>query len=129
MDRPIPTRVHAVIGYIVGVVLFFAPNIFGFADNGGAAVAIPRIIAVILLLSELTTNSGLSLVGAIPMRMHLIMDVVAGLFLAVSPWLFGFQDQGANAWLPHLIVGLAYGGIATITQTEPARNTSRHAHA
>jgi hypothetical protein len=129
MNRFISTRNHAVMGIIVSIILFFAPNIFGFSDNGGAAVAIPRIVAVVLFLSELVTNNGLSLANLIPMRMHLMMDTAVGIFLAISPWLFGFYKQGANAWLPHLIVGLIYAGTALMTRTEPEANTSRRAHA
>jgi hypothetical protein len=129
MERFISTRTHAIIGYIVGALLLFAPNIFGFADNGGAAVAMPRIIGVIMLMSELITDSGLGLVSIIPMKVHLILDMGASFFLAVSPWLFGFHNQGANAWAPHLIAGLAYLVVAMATQTEPSTRTSRHAHA
>jgi hypothetical protein len=129
MNRFISTRNHAVMGIIVSIILFFAPNIFGFSDNGGAAVAIPRIVAVVLFLSELVTNNGLSLANLIPMRVHLMMDTAVGIFLAISPWLFGFYKQGTNAWLPHLIVGLIYAGTAVMTRTEPEANTSRRAHA
>jgi hypothetical protein len=129
MNRFISTRNHAVMGIIVSIILFFAPNIFGFSDNGGAAVAIPRIVAVVLFLSELVTNNGLSLANLIPMRVHLMMDTAVGIFLAISPWLFGFYKQGTNAWLPHLIVGLIYAGTAVMTRTEPEANTSRQAHA
>jgi hypothetical protein len=57
------------------------------------------------------------------------MDTIAGLFLAVSPWLFGFYKQGGNAWLPHLILGLVYAGTALMTRTAPDAGTSRRAHA
>jgi hypothetical protein len=131
MNKAVSPKTHAIIGYLVGIVLFFAPNIFGFNDNGGAAVAIPRIVAIVLLISELTSANGLSLLGVISMRAHVIMDVVAGLFLAVSPWLFGFYNQGSNAWLPHLIAGLMYTGLASITSTQSitSGHTSRRAHA
>ena len=39
----------------------------------------------------------------IPMRVHLILEVVSGIFLAASPWLFGFSAQ---VFLPHFILGL-----------------------
>jgi hypothetical protein len=129
MNRFISTRTHAIMGMLVSIILIFAPNIFGFADNGGAAVAIPRIVGVVLFLSELITNNGISLASLIPMRMHLWMDVVVGLFLAVSPWLFGFYNQGTNAWLPHLVVGLIYAGTAMMTRTEPDAQRSSRAHA
>jgi membrane-bound metal-dependent hydrolase YbcI (DUF457 family) len=128
MNRFVSTRTHAMIGYIVGLILIFAPNIFGFSDNGGAAVIIPRVVGIVLLLSELTTDSGLSLVGMIPMRMHLAMDVVAGLFLAVSPWLFRFNNQGANAWAPLLVAGLAYVGLSAVTRTAVESRRGRTGH-
>ena len=55
------------------------------------------------------------------MRMHLTMDTVAGIFLAISPWLFGFYKQGANAWLPHLIVGIVYAGANRGVEAQVAR--------
>ena len=115
----ISPRVHTIIGFIVGVALLFAPNIFGFTDVGGAAVWIPRILGVIVILSELTVQGSFSGIGKIPMGMHIIMDVLMGAFLAASPWLFSFADEEANAWVPHLVVGLAMIGYALATRTVP----------
>jgi apolipoprotein N-acyltransferase len=113
----ISPRTHSIIGFIVGIALILAPNIFGFSDVGGAAVSIPRIIGVIVVLSELTVKGSFSGMDLIPMSMHIATDVVMGAFLALSPWLFGFHDQKANAWLPHLIVGLLMIGYALATRT------------
>ena len=46
-------------------------------------------------------------------------DAVIGIFLAVSPWLFGFADRGVNAWLPFLLIGLAELGVAGMTNPMP----------
>jgi hypothetical protein len=110
-------RAHTIIGFIVGVLLLFAPNIFAFTDVGGAATAIPRILGVIVILSELSVRGSFSGLGFVPMSMHLAMDVILGAFLAASPWLFGFSDRGTNAWLPHLIVGLLIIGYVPMTRT------------
>jgi hypothetical protein len=118
--RFISSRTHTIIGVIVALALIFAPNIFGFSDNGGAAANLPRIMGIILLGSELITASGLSLANMISMRTHLMLDYIAGALLAVSPWLFGFADQGTNAWLPHLIVGLMLIGSAAMTDPATA---------
>ena len=50
------------------------------------------------------------------MAVHNVIDVVAGTVLAASPWIFGFADQSANVWVPHLIVGLAaiFLGLTTV---------------
>jgi hypothetical protein len=121
-------KTHTIIGFIVGIALILAPNIFGFNDVGGAAVTIPRIIGVVVMLSELIVRGSFSGMGFVPMSMHLAMDVIIGAFLALSPWLFGFSDQGTNAWLPHLIVGLLIIGYVPITRTNEEENRVHHAH-
>jgi hypothetical protein len=110
-------RTHTIIGFIVGIALLLAPNIFGFSDVGGAAVVVPRIIGIIVILSELTVRGSFSGMGMVPMKAHLAMDVVMGAFLALSPWLLGFSDQETNAWVPHLIVGILMIGYALVTRT------------
>lgn len=116
----ISPRAHSIIGFIVGIALLFAPNIFGFSDLGGAAVWLPRILGVIVILSELTVRGSFSGMGVVPMRAHITTDVLMGLLLALSPWLFGFTDEPANAWVPHLVVGIAMVGYALATRTDDA---------
>lgn len=115
-------RTHTIIGTLVGIALLLAPNIFGFSDVGGAAVMVPRIIGIIVLLSELTVRGTYSGMGFVPMHLHIWMDVLLGAILALSPWIWSFNDAGANAWVPHLIVGILMIGYALVTRpnTEPA---------
>ena len=113
----ISPRTHTIIGFIVGLALLFAPNIFGFSEFGGAAVWLPRIIGVIVILSELTVRGSFSGMGFIPMKLHIATDVAMGALLALSPWLFGFADNPANSWVPHLLVGLLMVGYALATRT------------
>jgi hypothetical protein len=57
---------------------------------------------------------------------HLLDDMLAGLVLALSPVLFGFADEGTNAWLPHVLAGI--GLIAAGAMTRPERDTAGHGH-
>jgi hypothetical protein len=98
----IPTRVHGMLDYIVGLLLIFAPRIFGF-QNGGPEDRIPVTLGVLTLIYSLLTRYELGLFKLIPFRVHLTIDFLSGVFLAVSPWAFGFSDR---VWAPHLIVGL-----------------------
>ena len=50
------------------------------------------------------------------MAVHNLFDIAAGAFLAASPWIFGFADESANVWVPHVVVGLAaiFLGLTTV---------------
>jgi hypothetical protein len=115
----IPTFVHGLTDYLGAVLLFITPNLFGFADEGGAAVWVPRVIAVITLLQALMTNYELGVARMMPMRMHLMSDYVAGIVLAASPWIFGFANRPANAWMPHLIFGILIVLTSAVTERHP----------
>ena len=53
--RFLPTRVHCILDYVVGVALILAPNLFGFANVGGPAVFIPRLLGIVLIAYSLLT--------------------------------------------------------------------------
>jgi hypothetical protein len=120
----IPTRTHMYADYLVGVLLIAAPWLFGFADDTTTGTWISVIAgAGLILMSMLTDYEGGFVARLIPMRMHLAADGVAGLFLAVSPWLFDFADEGVNAWLP--FVGIGIGEIALALATRRVGVTER----
>jgi hypothetical protein len=91
-----------------------------FSDVGGAAVTVPLVIGAFIILNELITTSPASPLKLVPMKVHIVIDVLTGLVLALSPWLFGFADEVMNAWLPHLVVGILVVGYALVTNTNDA---------
>ena len=115
--RFIPTRFHAPLDYIVGAALIAAPWIFQFSEHTAATI-IPIVLGIGLIAYSLFTNYELGAWKVAPMAVHNLIDVAAGTFLALSPWLVGFADESANVWVPHLGVGLAaiFLGLATIQQ-------------
>ena len=104
--RFIPTRLHAPLDYIVGVALIAAPWIFQFSDVTAATV-LSVVLGIGLIVYSLLTDYELGVWRTFPMSIHNLFDIVAGALLAASPWLFGFADEGANAWAPFVVVGLA----------------------
>ena len=125
--RIISSKVHTIIGLVVGVALIVAPWLFQFSDVNAAKWS-AIIIGIIGALSELTSTSPSSPLKLVPMRAHLAMDVVLGIVLALSPWLFGFSDEKTNAWLPHLIVGILIIAYALMTRPDDAARVSRPVH-
>ena len=105
------SRTHAIIDYVVGVLLILAPFLLGFA-TGGAAMWVPILLGASILVYSAITAYELSLAKILPFGTHLALDVAGGLLLLVSPWLFGFA---ALVWWPHVLVGLAELGVVFMT--------------
>jgi hypothetical protein len=118
--RFLSTKTHGVIDYLVGLLLIAAPWIFGFA-RGGIETWIFIICGAGALMYSLITNYEMGAVKMIPMPVHLLLDAMSGIVLAVSPWLFGFSDF---VYLPHLIFGLFEVGASLITHKQPAYQSS-----
>lgn len=125
--RFIPTRVHAILDYLMGIVLIAVPWALGFAETNmgenGAATWVPVIIGAGMILAALMTDYEYGAVSLISMRTHLGIDIAAGILLAASPWLFGFYEL---VWIPHLVLGLAEIGAGLTTKTTPT-NVPMHA--
>lgn len=113
--RFISTKVHGVLDYIVGLLLIAAPWIFNF-DNGSAAQWIPVGVGAVVLIMSLMTNYEAGAMKLVPVRVHLTLDVIAGIFLAASPWLFRFSNEVSA---PHVIVGLLLIFSGLFTETRP----------
>jgi len=64
---------------------------------------------------------------------HLIFDVLASVFLIASPFLFGFADEAPNAWVPHIVVGVAVILVVLCSKSQPGAgvtgSTAPKAHA
>jgi len=122
--RFISTRVHAIIDYLMGALLIASPWLFDF-DNGGAETWVPVVVGIVMLLQALMTDFELGVFKTISMATHLRMDFMIGIFLAASPWIFGFSD---TVWVPHVIFGLGEVAASLMTRTIPdyahSRNTS-----
>ena len=113
--RVIPTRIHGMIDYLMGVLLIVAPYLLGFAD-GAAAQYVPQLLGIGIIGLALVTDFELGIVRAVPMPVHLIIDMLGGALLLASPWLFGFA---AFVFWPHVILGVAEICLALLTRTTP----------
>lgn len=113
--RFIPTNVHGILDYLIGVLLIAAPWLFGFYQ-GGAESWVPIVLGAGVIVYSLLTDYEAGVAKAIPMPTHLWLDVLGGAVLAVSPWLFGFAEL--IVW-PHLVVGLLEIGAGLVTETRP----------
>ncbi len=113
--RFIPTKFHAPLDYIVGAALIAAPWIFQFSEHTAATI-VPIVLGIGLIAYSLFTDYELGVWKVAPMAVHNLIDIAAGTVLVASPFIFGFADESANVWAPHVVVGLAaiFLGLTTV---------------
>jgi SPW repeat len=119
----LPTRIHGVLDYLLGALLIASPWLFGFAD-GGAEQWAPVVLGVSVLLYSLFTDYEMGVVKKLQMPVHLFLDALGGVLLAVSPWMLGFDER---VWMPHVVLGLVEVATAAITNTVPGYERRRAA--
>jgi len=110
----IPTRVHGILDYVVGAMIIAAPWLFGF-DDVEAAKWVTLSSGASALLYSLCTDYEFGAFKLIPMNVHLILDILSGLFMIASPWIFGFADE---LWMPQVAIGCLEIFAALMTRTK-----------
>ena len=116
--------------YLMGVILIAAPWLLGFA-RGGAETWVPVILGAGVIIYSLLTDYELGASRSISMSTHLSLDFWSGIFLAASPWIFGFSEY---IFWPHLVFGLLEVGASLMTEKTPSVSVHRaqdrrHGHA
>ena len=112
--KPIDTKTHGYIDYIMGIVLIAVPFLLHLDSESTPSIVL-FVLGAGALVYSLLTNYELGLVKLIPMNIHLMLDIASGIFLAASPWLLGFSEI---IYIPHLILGLLEIGAAVMTSSK-----------
>ena len=124
--RVIPTKVHGTIDYVTAPALVAAPDILGL-DAERASALPPRVAGASAAVYSVLTDYELGLRRVIPMRVHLLLDALAGTALVLAPWVFGSARRGSRHWLPHAVLGGGEIALALTTKQEPPRARLRRA--
>lgn len=116
--KPIHSRAHGILDYLVGVLLIIIPTLFGFTN--GPEKWLPIVLGISTIIYSLLTDYELGALRVLPFRVHLVIDAFSGVLLALSPWLFAFADR---VFVPHLILGFAELGVVMLSR--PFADTPR----
>ncbi len=123
--RFIPTRLHGIFDYIIGLVLIITPWLLNFSNVATPAWVMITSGIVVLLLSAFT-DFEVGIVRKIPVRVHLFVDLGLGIMLAILPWLFKFNSQ---LFWAYLAGGVFIAIISLTTHSLPSKiYTTLHAH-
>ena len=115
--RFIPTKVHGVMDYLMGILLIASPWLLEF-NRGGMETWIPVILGVGVIVYSVMTDYELGFTRTLSMPTHLTLDLVSGILLAASPWIFGFADY---VYMPHVVLGIIEIGASLMTKKVPSK--------
>lgn len=84
--KPVNTRLHGMLDYMSAFILLL-PWIMEFY-TGGTDTKIFAALGAATIVVSLCTDYEFGLLKFIPMKAHLVFDVISALFLMAMPWLF-----------------------------------------
>lgn len=106
--RFIPTKIHGVADYIVGLLVIGLPYFFNLE---GARVWFFTVSGTAAIFYSLLTDYELGAIRVLRIRFHLLLDVVFGLIMLAAPLLLDLPRQAS--WTSYLIGALALLMVAT----------------
>jgi hypothetical protein len=115
---PVSLFVHGVVEYAAAVLFVAAPFLFSF--DAEAATAVSIVLGVIVLVVTASSDFPTALARTIPIPIHAVLDFVTAGFLIASPFLFGFQGEGA-ATAFFIVVGIVHLLLTIATRYLPQR--------
>jgi hypothetical protein len=116
LTRPINPRVHGILDYATVAIFLNAPMVLGFS---GTPSAVLYWLAGIHLLMTGLTDFPYGMFKVIPFRVHAALDVLAGVFLLVAPWIFGFaEESGARNFF--IALGIFSFVVVALTDYAPS---------
>jgi SPW repeat len=111
---PIPLRMHAMAEPLIALVFIAAPWIFGFSDADDAKT-VSIVLGVLVLLTGLSTRWRMGVVKLLSLGAHRMMDILVAVVAIVSPFVFGFSDNGAATRF-FIIMGVLELGATLMTR-------------
>jgi hypothetical protein len=98
----ISTAFYGFFKYILSLTMIASPWLFHLVDISSAALLLPIYMGWLQLITTIFVDSEGSAIRQFPIQMNMVVDVIMGFILLVSPWLYTFSDK---AFWPEVILG------------------------
>jgi hypothetical protein len=108
--RFIPTKLHGVADYVVGLIVIGLPFLFGVGGGPRAALV---LLGTFVILYSVLTDYELGAVRFLRIRFHLLLDALFGAAMLIAPSLLDFP---ADARWPVYVIGALSLLLASTTQ-------------
>ena len=109
--RLVNTKAHGIYDYLMGLTLIASPYIFDFSTDS-TPQKICALAGMWIWIMSVITKYEFSMSKILTLRLHLAVDVLIGIFLAASPWVFGFDTV---VYKPHVVFGLTLIIVSLLT--------------
>ena len=93
---------HAILDYLMVIILIFGPGVAGFA---GRQATMSYVLAAILLVLALLTRFPLGLLRVIRFAVHGALELVIAILILILPWLANFA-KGIHSRNFFVLIGL-----------------------
>lgn len=107
--RLLPTIVHGVLDYLVGLLVIALPFMLGLQNSQKWALV---AIGLLVIIYSALTDYELGLVRYLRIRFHLLLDAVFGLAMVSTPSLLDFP---ADARWPNYVFGVLAFVLVAVT--------------
>ena len=119
----ISTSVYGLFNYLVAITLMTSPWLFGFVHVGGASLFLPLIFGWLQLIMAIFGRQAMGFIKVFPVSMHCFIDVVAGSFLMMSPFVYTYS---VHVWAPQFILGGLVVFFGIFTKESPLTDEPNH---
>jgi hypothetical protein len=115
----IPLKTHNILDYVAALVLIASPYMFNFSDVGPARNLFLTMGFALAIYSSITQYQ-YSLAKIIPIRPHMVLDIVTGFVLMIGPYAFNYRAALSNGQTAlHFVLGLGVWGLVALTRSRP----------
>lgn len=118
--RFISPKLHGILDYCMGILLILLPYAIGI-DSYSTAGLLLIGLGIFMLIMAIFTRYEPGVLQLIPLPVHLAIDIITGIFVTMSPWIFGFTNVHYGLFLA---IGLFEITATTLTYAKPDVTTT-----
>jgi hypothetical protein len=119
-------KTHGILDYTAGGALVLCPFFFGFADLD-VARNVFVLCGFFMILYSLFTKYEYGAIQAIPIGVHMTLDVLVGGTLFFAPWVLDYRDfLTAGQEYLHYVLGLGAFALVGFTREKTEADKRHH---
>lgn len=107
--RFLPTMIHGVLDYLVGLLVIVLPFVLGLQGSQKWTLV---VIGLLVILYSAITDYEMGSIRYLRIRFHLYLDAVFGLAMLLTPWLLDFP---ADTQWPNYVLGVLALVLVAVT--------------